>query len=109
MISYFSGLRTIDLLGLTEPAARPFLARGDYAWAIREFPTFVFVPDGFDTWPIKVAISHEPIFNWRYRPIARFPYLPGLDYVIYTRDDVLGPAAGIPRRSFDQAAVRQLL
>ena len=85
MVSYASGLRTIDLLGLTEPAARPHLARGDYAWAIRERrPTYVFTNEP-SAWPVTAAIYALPGFLEDYELAARFPFRVDTDYLLFRR------------------------
>lgn len=83
-IAYVSKLRTIDLLGLTEPRALPFLAHGDYAWAIRSQPDYVFTPEE-SSWPVIAAIYAEPEFAQHYRIVARFGSPPGADYLLYQR------------------------
>jgi hypothetical protein len=85
MVSYASGLTTIDLLGLTEPAAQPHLARGDYAWAIRERrPTYVFTNQP-SAWPVTAAIFALPGFLEDYELAARFPFRPDTDYLLLRR------------------------
>jgi len=85
MVSYASGLTTVDLLGLTEPAARPHLARGDYAWAIRERrPTYVFTNQP-SAWPVTAAIFALPGFLDDYELAARFPFRADTDYLLFRR------------------------
>jgi hypothetical protein len=85
-IAYFSGLHVVDILGLTEPRARPFVRRGDYAWAVRELPTYVFSNENAG-WVVADALFRSCAFALAYRPAARFPFRPGLDYVLYRRAD----------------------
>ena len=97
-IAYVSGLRTIDLLGLTNPEARIHLRDGDFAWAIRDLPAYVFSNER-SAWPVTHAIFKECAFALNYRPAVRLPFLVDAHYVIYRRaapDDVPpigGPAA----------------
>lgn len=85
MVGYYSDLRTIDMLGLTEPGARPHLLRADYAWAIRERrPAFVFTHEP-DRWPVSDAIFAEPEFTSRYREVVRFRDPGHADYVLFRR------------------------
>jgi len=84
-LRYFSDLLTIDLLGLTEPEARPFLERRDYAWAVRERPDYIFAVDPPGTWPVTAALAAEPIFGAEYVPLVRFADRPGQDYVLFGR------------------------
>lgn len=89
-LSYFSQLRVIDILGLTEPAARQFVKERDYAWAVRRAPTYVFANEDAG-WVITRVLFRSCEFVLQYRPVARFPFRPGLDYVIYDRS---GPSDG---------------
>ena len=94
-IAYVSGLRTIDLLGLTNPEARIHLREGDFAWAIRDLPTYVFSNER-SAWPVTHAIFNECAFALSYRPVVRLPFRVDTDYVIYRRaapDDV-APSSG---------------
>ena len=85
MVGYASGLRVIDLLGLTEPRARPYLERRDYAWAIRELrPTYVLTNQPSD-WPVTAALFAEPALRERYRPVASFPFRADTDYLLLER------------------------
>ncbi|HEY7253387.1 MAG TPA: hypothetical protein VIG37_23015 [Methylomirabilota bacterium] len=85
-VAYVSGLRTIDLLGLTDPAARLHLQKGDFAWAIRSLPTYVFSSErGTGNWPVTKAIFDECAFALNYRPAVRLPFRADTDYVIYRR------------------------
>lgn len=84
-IAYASDLVTTDLLGLTEPRARQFLSRGDYAWAIREdSPDYVFT-HGPANWPLTDAIFALPEFKKGYELVAVFPQRNKLDYRVYAR------------------------
>jgi hypothetical protein len=85
-IAYVSELRTIDLLGLTEPQALPFVARGDYAWAIRARPDYVFTHER-TSWAVTTSIYTEPVFVEQYHVVARFPNPPGLGFVLFQRVD----------------------
>jgi hypothetical protein len=85
-VAYLSRLETIDLLGLTDPAARVYLQRNDFAWAIRSLPTYVFsVERGLGMWPVAKAIFDECAFALNYRPAVRLPFRADTDYVIYRR------------------------
>jgi MFS family permease len=83
-IAYLSGLRTIDLLGLTNPEARIHLREGDFAWAIRDLPTYVFSNER-SAWPVTRAIFNECAFALNYRPATRLPFRVNADYLIYYR------------------------
>ena len=83
-IAYLSGLRTIDLLGLTDPGARVHLREGDFAWAVRDLPTYVFSNER-TAWPVSDAIFKECAFVLNYRPAVRLPFRDDTDYVIYRR------------------------
>lgn len=84
-VGFASDLRTIDLLGLTEPRAKEFLDRGDYAWAIREIgPDYVFT-NGPDNWPVTDAIFALPEFRENYVLVKSFPFRGHLDYRIYAK------------------------
>jgi hypothetical protein len=85
-VAYLSGLRTTDLLGLTEPRARPHLRRADLAWAIRDLPTFVFATER-GMWPVTDAIFTLREFALNYRPAVRLPFREYSDYVLYRRAD----------------------
>ena len=88
MIGYVTNLKVIDLLGLTEPAARAHVRKGDYAWAIRDLnPTYIFaharrVPG----WPVTEAIYTSPEFVSNYHLVARFPITESSDYLLYERN-----------------------
>jgi arabinofuranosyltransferase len=86
-LAYLSGLRTIDLLGLTDPDTRVHLRAGDFAWAIRELPTYVFSGERpvSSIWPVTAAIFAECAFVLNYRPAVRVPLGDVGDYVIYRR------------------------
>jgi arabinofuranosyltransferase len=85
-VAYRSGLKTIDLLGLTDPAARVHLQASDFAWAIRGLPTYVFsIERGSGTWPVAKAIFDECAFALNYRPALRLPFRADTDYVVYRR------------------------
>ncbi len=87
MLAYRTGLRTVDLLGLTDPDARRHLQDGDLTWAIRDRPAYVFsIENGTGTWPVARAIFRECAFALHYRPKARLPFRADTDYVIYQRD-----------------------
>ena len=87
-VAYLSELRTIDLLGLTEPEALPFVKRGDYAWAIRmDHPEYVFTPER-SSWSVIASIYAEPYFAQNYKVVARFAFRPGLDYLLYQRSEL---------------------
>jgi hypothetical protein len=94
-IAYLSGLRTIDLLGLTNPEARMHLREGDFAWAIRDLPAYVFSNER-SAWPVTHAIFNECAFALNYRPAARLPFRVDTDYVIYRRapPDEVQPSGG---------------
>jgi len=81
-IAYLSNLQTTDLLGLTAPEALPYVREGDYAWAIRAEPDYVFVGE-WSSWPVIAAIYAEPVFAREYRIVARFAYRQGKDYLLY--------------------------
>lgn len=84
-VAYVSGLKTVDLLGLTEPSARAALKKGDYSWAIQQLPTYVFTPENKGRWPVIDAIFNSPSFALNYEPAARFLFRDGQDYVLYRR------------------------
>jgi hypothetical protein len=87
MIGYASRLSVIDLVGLTEPTALPFLKRGDYSWAIRERkPDYVFTDEQSD-WLVTDAIYSLPEFRDNYTVVARFPHRKNLDFLLYRRND----------------------
>jgi uncharacterized protein YcfL len=90
-IAFLSKVRTIDLLGLTEPRARQFLRARDYAWAIRDSPSYVFANENAGQWPVALAIFQLPEFALNYRPVARFRFREGNDYVIYRRSHEARP------------------
>jgi hypothetical protein len=98
-VAYLSGLRTVDLLGLTEPRALPHLRTADFAWAIRELPSFVFSNER-GRWPVTEAIFSLPEFALNYRPVLRLPFRENLDYVVYRRAD---PEASHPTNSHWEA------
>jgi hypothetical protein len=83
-VAYLSDLTTIDILGLTEPRALPFVQRGDYGWAVRLAPDYIFVVQE-GSWPVVRAIYDEPAFQRDYRLVARFANAPGPDYLLYQR------------------------
>lgn len=90
-VAYFSGLKTIDILGLTEPDGRPFIAKRDYAWAVRIYsPTYVFSPEKLD-YPVTNKFFTSPEFALNYRPAARFAYRDDTDYVVYERNSPAPP------------------
>jgi hypothetical protein len=91
-IAYVSGLATTDLLGLTEPRARIHLRERDFAWAIRELPTYVFSNENPGSWPLTDAIFRSAAFARHYRPAARFAFRANTDYVIYRRADKEAPS-----------------
>jgi len=91
-VAYVSGLRTIDLLGLTDPAARVHLRSNDFAWAIRDLPKYVFsIERGTGSWPVAKAIFDECAFALNYRPAVRLPFREDTDYVVYRRTLEEGP------------------
>jgi hypothetical protein len=83
-VAYVSGLRTTDLLGLTDPLARVHLRGDDFAWAIRDLPTYVFSGES-PTWPVTAAIFKECAFALNYRVALRLPFRDSGDYVIFRR------------------------
>jgi arabinofuranosyltransferase len=83
-LAYVSDLQTIDILGLTEPQALPFLQRGDYGWAVRLHPDYIFTVQQ-SSWPVIAAIYDEPEFSANYALVARFASQPGRDYLLYQR------------------------
>jgi hypothetical protein len=83
-VAYVSGLRTTDLLGLTDPLARVHLRESDFAWAIRDLPTYVFSGES-PTRPVTAAIFKECSFVLNYRPAVRLRFSDNADYVIFRR------------------------
>jgi hypothetical protein len=94
-IAYLSGLRTIDLLGLTDPGAQMHLREGDFAWAIRDLPTYVFANEN-NGWLVTDAIFKECAFVLNYRPVVRLFFREDIDYVIFRRAHLEGrkPSGG---------------
>nr|ART39085.1 H510 [uncultured bacterium] len=91
IIGYVSDRKIVDILGLTEPSARPYIAKGDFGWAVRELePDFVFAHAPAD-WPVTDAIYSVPGFDEAYRLVARyqlvprFPALGVADYLLFER------------------------
>jgi hypothetical protein len=44
--------------------------------------------------PLAKPLFNSPEFALHYQPVARFAYIPLLDYVLYARDDERGPTNG---------------
>lgn len=72
IVGYFSGVRVLDLVGLTEPRVRARMAEGDVAWAVRELrPEYLLFHD--PPWQsIETGIVDTEDFDDRYGRIHTF-------------------------------------
>jgi hypothetical protein len=81
MLSYYLDRRVVDLLGLTSPEVLKWSMKLDFASIIRhENPRFIMV-GGYD--PTRLG----------YHEIKRLPFVPGMDYLLYERDQSQSKAA----------------
>ena len=66
ILSYFSGRRILDLVGLVHPEIGPHLAEGDVSWPVRERkPEFVLLHD--PPWPsIETGLVETDWFGRTY-------------------------------------------
>lgn len=84
LLAWESDRKVIDVLGLTEPAAHPYLKRGDIAWALTRKPTWVFLERPDWAFPIAQRFDRSPTFAG-YAPAVAWAKSADDPYVLYRR------------------------
>jgi hypothetical protein len=85
ILSYFSGRRILDLVGLVHPEIGPHLAEGDVSWPVRERkPQFVLLHD--PPWPsIETGLVETDWFGMTYTRQKTFEAPEPYRLVLYNR------------------------